>query len=291
MGRRPIIPAELTRGPFTLEEARAAGLRQLRGRAWRRLTPTVWVWSGLRESPLVTLSAALRRLPPGAAFSGRTAAWLHGLDVPPCDPIEASVPRAAGVSGRAGISLRKADIDPADLTVRQGLPATSITRTLSDLAATRPLVEAVIAADLALHAGRTSVSDLHAAAARGSRTAAARLRRVIELAEPLSESPMETRLRLLLVLGGLPRPLAQVVLRNPRGAFLGRADLYYPGSRVAIEYDGRGHLRSLTEDSRRQNGLLNAGYRLLRFTASDVLGTPETVLATVRGALSSPRAA
>ena len=36
-----------------------------------------------------------------------------------------------------------------------------------------------------------------------------RLQRAIELAEPATESPMETRLRLLLVLAGLPRPQGQ----------------------------------------------------------------------------------
>jgi hypothetical protein len=36
----------------------------------------------------------------------------------------------------------------------------------------------------------------------------------------------------------------------------------------------------------RQNRLLNAGYRLLRFTAADLRGTPEAIVAQVRAALS-----
>jgi len=108
----------------------------------------------------------------------------------------------------------------------------------------------------------------------------AHLRRVVDLAEPLAESPMETRLRLLLILGRLPRPLAQVPLFDERGRFLGRPDLYYPDQRLGIEYDGGTHRDSLAEDDRRQNRLVDAGYRLLRFTALDI-NRPDTVVTLV----------
>src|SRR5438309_2090955 len=81
-------------------------------------------------------------------------------------------------------------------------------------------------------------------------------RRVAELAEPAAESPMETRLRLLLIFAGLPRPEAQARLYGKRGEFLGRVDLFYRSPRLAIEYDGGTHRDSLIEDNRRQNGLL-----------------------------------
>src|SRR5438067_13649072 len=64
---------------------------------------------------------------------------------------------------------------------------------------------------------------------------------------------METRLRMLLVLAGLPRPAAQVSLQDARGRFLGRPDLYCPGARLGIEYDGATHRESLAADNRRQN--------------------------------------
>jgi hypothetical protein len=40
------------------------------------------------------------------------------------------------------------------------------------------------------------------------------------------------------------------------------------------EYDGSIHRENLTGDNRRQNRMVNAGYRLLRFTAADVLSAP-----------------
>ena len=56
--------------------------------------------------PLDQLAAAAARLPAHGAFSGRTSAWLHGLDLPPCDPIEVTVRLRGSVSGRAGMALR-----------------------------------------------------------------------------------------------------------------------------------------------------------------------------------------
>ncbi|TMC39968.1 MAG: DUF559 domain-containing protein [Chloroflexi bacterium] len=110
----------------------------------------------------------------------------------------------------------------------------------------------------------------------------ARLRRAVELAEPATESPMETRLRMRLVLAGLPRPQVQASLGEP---FPARVDLYDPEHRLAIEYDGATHRDSLASDNRRQNRLLDAGYRVLRFTASDVLGSPASVIGLVGRAL------
>ena len=88
---------------------------------------------------------------------------------------------------------------------------------------------------------------------------------------------METRLRWMLIEAGLPRPIVQARLS------FGRADLYYPDARPVIEYDGQNHRDRLVEDNRRQNRLLEAGYRLLRFTASD---PPEVITSLVRKALA-----
>jgi very-short-patch-repair endonuclease len=87
---------------------------------------------------------------------------------------------------------------------------------------------------------------------------------------------------MVIVLSGLPRPVAQQSLYSRLGVFLGRPDLYYPHARLCIEYDGEVHRTSLAEDNRRQNGLLAAGYRLLRFTAGDVYNNPQKIVAQVR---------
>jgi Protein of unknown function (DUF559) len=291
VARRPVVPAQLTKGPFTRAEGLGAGLsrRQLQGAPWRRMGVETYVWAGLAESPALLLAAALRRLPAAAAFSGRTAAWLHGLDQPPCDPIEVTIPEGCGVSARAGMSVRRAALGMGEVVGRRGMPVTSPLRTVVDLGSRLPLVEAVVAVDMALHRGLVCQDDLHAhVAARAGRKGISRLRRVVELSEQGAESAMETRLRLLLVLAGLPRPEAQVQLHDERGRFLGRPDLCYQAQRLCLEYDGGTHRDSLVQDNRRQNRLINAGFRLLRFTASDVYQTPDTTVALVRSALLTP---
>jgi hypothetical protein len=291
MSRHPLIPAELTLGPFTLVEARQAGLtrRQLQGASWRRIGSSLYVWAALANNPALLLAALKRRLPFAAAFSGQTAAWLHGLDLPPCDPVEVTIPKSSGVSARAGMVVRRGELADHDVVERRGMRVTSAVRTLADLSSRQPLAEAVVAMDMALHREAVDLGQLHAyMATHGRCKGVVRLRQVVELAEPASESAMETRLRLLLVVAGLPRPEAQVPLYDERGRFLGRPDLYYRAQQLAIEYDGGTHRDSLLEDNRRQNRLLNAGFRLLRFAAADIHRTPDSVVAVVRAAFSTP---
>jgi very-short-patch-repair endonuclease len=289
MARTALRPQELMRGPFSIDEARAAGLgrRSLEGASWRRIAPGIYIWSALAKEPIHKIEAARRRLPAGAAFSRMTAAWLHGLDVTPCDPIEVSVPLHAGVSGRAGIVVYRSSLAPGDVVQVRGMPATSMVRTIADLCVKLSLVEAVVIADAALHQRRVRLEDLRSWAASNPRRHGIRaMRRVIELVEPKAESAMESRLRMLLVLAGLPRPRAQVSIHDESGRFAGRPDLYYDRHRLGIEYDGAVHRESLAKDNRRQNRLLNAGVRLLRFTAADVVGDPDSVVTQVRAILS-----
>lgn len=260
--------------------------RQLQGSSYRRLGPGLYRWVGLQESPQLLLATVARRLPLGAAFCGRTAAWLHGLDVEPCKPIEVTIPQTFRSSRRKGASVRRAALAADEVVLRHGLPTTSALRTVADIAGRDSLTEGVVAADLFLHAGLVTMTDLLVYVAERPRAKGiARLRRVVDLAEPKTESPMETRLRLLLVLAGLPRPEVQVPMRDSEGRFLGRPDLAYSPQRLAIEYDGGNHRDRLVDDNRRQNRLIRAGFQLLRFTAPDVYGTPDTVVMLVRDAL------
>ncbi len=286
MPPRPHVPLELTSRPFNLEEARRHGLTryQLRAATWRRLGGGFYAVTEIADRPLVRLAAAAQRLPSVAVFSGRTAAWLHGLDIEPCTPIEVVVPFACSLRRLVGMSIeRSAGIERS---IAKGLPVTPRVRTLADLGRRLPLVEAVVAIDAALHGRLVTSGQLREwVATHSGYRGVSRLRRALELAEPATESPMETRLRLLLVLADLPRPLVQVPLDDHKGHFIGRPDLFYPTQRLALEYDGSSHRETMTADHRRQNRLINAGFRLLRFTAADVLSSPESVVLLVRQAL------
>ena len=102
---------------------------------------------------------------------------------------------------------------------------------------------------------------------------------------------METRLRLLLEMSGLPRPRAQVDLRAATCQFVARVDLFYPEPGLAIEYDGENHRDRLVDDNRRQNRLLQIGVRLLRYTGADLRTRSTAVVAEVRAALSEATSA
>ena len=286
--RRPRVPEELKRRAFTVDEARQAGLtrRQLQGASWIRLAPRTYAWRGAAVGRRSLYDAALRRSPADAVLSGWAAADLHGLDVDPeCTP-EITLPPGSSVASRAGLRVWRGALEPADVVIAHGRRATSVPRTLRDLAVRLTLTESVVLVDEALRRRLTTVAELEEwVHTRAGRIGVPRLRRSLAHAEPLAESPMESRLRMLLVLRGLPRPQAQVSLTDVRGRFVGRPDLYYPEARLGIEYDGTTHRDSLAEDNRRQNLLLAAGIRLLRFTAADIYSAPDRVASQVRALL------
>jgi len=290
MPRRPFIPPELTTGPFRIDDATRFGLsrHQLSGRAWTRLGGGVYALKEIANEPLVRLRGATQRTP-DAVFSGPTAGWLHGIDLPPCAPIEVCVPPASSSTSSSGGRVRRLVLAKEDIVVCQGLRTTSALRTAADLGSQASCVDSVIALDMATHNGLVSLDELRCwAETHRGRAGVARLRRAIDLCEPATQSPMETRLRLILVLGGLPKPEVQVDIHDDDGMFLARVDLLYRDKRIAIEYDGIQHGETHDYDSRRQNLLFLAGYRVLRFTAPDVFRMPMAVVGTVRSCLNAP---
>ena len=272
--------------PFFVHEARDAGLTwdSLQTEHYVRLSRGQYASAHLRQNIQLSLRGVALRMPPTYAFSGPTAAWILGVDLPACEPIEVTVDRSVSVRRRAGVKLRRAGLDEAEVIVVDGLRTTCALRTARDLGSIRDPVESVVALEMALHAGIVELRELvHFVAANAGDKGIKRLRRATVLAEPRSESPIETRLRMQLISARLPRPVVQADLHDAGGRFLGRADLYYPDRRLVIEYDGAHHRDRLVADLRRQNTLLNAGYHILRFTAAD-LRAASSVVTEVRKA-------
>lgn len=274
----------LTSRPFTLAEARSFGFRweHLQTDAWTKLSRGQYVAKDLARYRQVILHAVERRLPSRHAFSGRTAAILLGVDMPPLDPIEVTVDRNVSVRARAGIKLRRAGLSDSDVVTRGCFQITSPLRTIRDLGSRPDFVEALASVDMVLHADLLRLSELEAWVAehRGEK-GVKRLRRIIQFADSRSESPMESRLRAYLIKARLPVPDVQAELHDASGRFVGRADLYYPDRRLVIEFDGMNHRDRLVSDLRRQNALIEAGYHVLRFSAAD-LRTPGLVVTQVR---------
>jgi hypothetical protein len=95
-----------------------------------------------------------------------------------------------------------------------------------------------------IKAGHTSPKRLIEAAGEWSGRGCRVARRAASLAREGVDSPQETRLRLLLVLAGLPEPHVNLIIRGRDGSWRRRYDLAYEQLRLIIEYDGRQHART-----------------------------------------------
>jgi hypothetical protein len=266
------IPTEILTRPFTLATARAAGLtaRQLGGQRCRRLFQGVYLGADVEVTVAILTQAVALILPDGAVVGGATAALLRGADVRRRDDLDIDVILLReGQIRRPGIRATAAHLEPGDVEEIMGVPVTSAVRTAFDLARQQPhLIDSVVGIDAMLNRGGCCLDDLTSYIAehrgwRGVRWADAALLH----AEPKAESPMESRQRMRLVLGGLPRPEAQYVLYD--GAlFVARLDHGYPEWRVGPEYDGEIHETTWRADIERQERIRglhwwHRGYNLL----------------------------
>ncbi|MFE9200666.1 endonuclease domain-containing protein [Micromonospora sp. NPDC007230] len=288
------VPRRLSFLPFRGSAAVSDGQltwAMLRGPAWRRLLPDVYVHrDGYRlDDHRMWCDAVALRLPPGSAIAGRSAAYLWGADLLARDaPVTVLLPRAARVRPHPRVHVIRSVLPDADRTRFAGLPVTTALRTTFDLGRQGPRTDALIAVEALLHRRVVKLPLLRVfAAARPGWPGMPLLREVLALAEPLSESPMETRLRLLLLDAGLGPLTAQHDVLDARGRFVGRVDLAWPALRVAVEYDGDHHRKRahFRQDVARLNALRAAGWLVLRFTADDVLRRPAHTVALVAQAL------
>jgi hypothetical protein len=170
-----------------------------------------------------------------------------------------------------------------------GIPATAPARTLADLVLGANRDDAVALMDAALHSGQ--VEDLEGASQAASRRhGSRRAGSWWMLADGRAESPLESRLRLLLTDGGLPPPGVQWPVMDRAGQVVARLDLAWPQRRLDVEADGaavHSDPSALYRDRHRQNLLAGLGWTVLRFTWSDVERRPTAVLAAVAAALTA----
>lgn len=276
--------------PFTRADARSAGLplSDLLSRKFKRLFYDLYLDASIPESPQIRALAALKVSPAGSHISHHTAAELWG-GVAPDDPaIHVSVPTAAARTRRQGITAHLR-LEGLRTMEQDGITLSAPSACFLELAAIGVgLVDLVILGDSLVRKNLVSVERLVEAAAAYSGRGALVARRAAGLVRAGVDSPMETRLRLLVVLAGLPEPEVNVVLRDSDGEWLMRFDLKFRRVRLILEYDGRQHAedaRQWGRDLARREALDRAGYRILVIRAEDIYGTPEETLARIRTAL------
>jgi very-short-patch-repair endonuclease/predicted transcriptional regulator of viral defense system len=305
--RRALAVASDQYGVITRAQARAAGLsedrikhRLISGR-WERVHPEVYRIVGAPAVARQRALAACLWLGDEAAVSHMTAARLLKLDgMAKQVPLHLSMPlerRHSSLRPRSFILHRVRRFDAVDRVVVDGIPCTSATRTLLDVAALVGEETLEVAFESARRLGLASVGHLtnrYLEVGGRGRTGSAKIRRLLERQRvedrPL-ESALEVKLWRLLQRGGVPLPDRQVVLafgtlRRYRVDFLWRE------ARLVLECDGfeahAGHLR-WKRDRRRVADIELLGYRLLQVTWDDVVRRPKDTVERVRLALLHQR--
>lgn len=257
----------------------------LYGPQFRRLFPDVHLAAGVDVDLTVLSHAAHLLVAPGGVLAGSSAAELLGASCAPRGA-PAEVIMLPGHQRRpcAGLRVHRDELCPDDIMRIGEIALTAPVRTAFDLARWAPdVVESVVALDSMAHHCRVRVDAvaefaLHHCGARGLR----QLRDAVRLSRPGAQSPMETRVRLAMVRGGLPEPELQHLVRVDGRTFY--LDMAYPHLRLAIEYDGAEHRtqQRAHHDLVREALLTRAGWTILRFTARQALHHPTAIAARVR---------
>jgi very-short-patch-repair endonuclease len=296
MPPRPAVPDELRLAPFTRAQAAAAGVSAtaLRSAPWRQVFRGVWAHVDLEDTRENRLAAARLVIPPRGVLRGLTGAWIYGADVRREDDLDVHVgfPEGQRIRNQPGLVVCQETLRPSDIWTISGVAVTSPIRTVFDCLRLQRGAERIVVADALTHLGATTVEQVRAYFATQRRLRNLRIAEaLIDDIEPKSESPMETRLRLVLIEGGLPRPQAQWEIENAAGVVLWRLDLAYPAEKIAVEYDGAWHWNQHRADDRRRAALRALGWDVHVFDADDVYGNPEGVVREVRAALRARRRA
>lgn len=222
---------------------------------------------------------------PAAALSHRSAAALWGIRGSSARTIEVTVPSNSKPHGV--IRRHRGILPPDEVTEHEGIPVTTVPRTIFDMAAISPpeTVESMLReAEYRRLYDRLSLHDLleRYPRRRGSKAVRAALARVEERPGRI-RSRLEERFLPFLDSHRLPRPRFNAWLEV--GGKRCQVDCLWPSSRQIVELDGwEGHgTRSAFRDDRaRDRRLRVAGYGVTRIAWSELDDEADAVAADLR---------
>lgn len=217
------------------------------------------------------------------------AAWWGMAEERRGDPVHVTIAdRNAGSKPSVQVH-RTADLTRDDIRTKHGIPLTSPTRTLLDLAATSNgrTLERVLDEALALRLIRER--DLRQAlASRPGRPGTARLRDLLDDAPGTTRTRAESEERFLALVRRAELPAPELNVRV--GCY--EIDALWREQGLAVEIDSRRHHgggQAFERDRIRDADLDDAGLRIRRFTWRRIVRQPEAVAATLARALASQR--
>ncbi len=294
--------AELARpqyGLFTRAQAIALGAslglikRRVAAGRWIVIAPGVYSFPGVAPTWRRDLLAACLQAGHGAVVSHEAAAGLHGMATFPPGSVVVMLRHGDHQHLRKGSLRQSTDLGAHHCTEVDGIPVTTVARTLVDLAATVRPGRLRVAVEDALAAKACTLEDLsrcHAELRRPGKRGMGALTLVLRSLGPgpvRKASELERRLRRVLENHGLPQPVREYDLPWDRST-PGRVDFAYPERRIIVEADSRRwhtRERDFEVDRRRDREAQLAGWDVYRFTWRDLEDDPEDVARTVRRAL------
>ena len=287
------LPRDLRGRPFTVSESRLSESR-LRGRDLDRSVHGVRLAT---DGPLGLLERCqlyAHRLPNEAFFSHSTAALLLGAPLPlfleKRPGVDVAVAAPSSAPHAKGIHGHRLTIGSSDIVQLRGVRQTSPARTWLDLSGILDVDDLVAAGDFLIHhrSPLTTQSDLKrlldgATRARGVRTA----RTAFELLSDRPESPQESKLRLILIRGGLPEPEINHQLVDTETGKEVRPDFRFRKYKLILEYQGDYHRTKSQwrKDMTRRSRLEALGWYVMELNADD-LRDPAELLARIRQVLA-----
>jgi len=280
-------------------QVRRGGLVQLRQGVYLAAT----AWPEAPRAQRLILAKAEVAANPEAVISHQSAALAWELPSPDFNdwtdlPISITLPATGGYrSSHGATGVHHVAQLPAGNVVRDGSGylLTSLARTAVDLAAGRPLPEALVILDGAarrLCAGFvttprrsdftnprfiTQVREQFLSTAQICRRTG--LAPAIGLCEPCRESAAESLSAGHFHCAGLPTPTFQAAIRTPIGVFY--PDFLWPELRVIGECDGAVKYtdpNAYLKEKQREQALRDQGYVVVRWLAKEILTSPAVVV-------------
>lgn len=279
-----------TRRPFTRADAIAAGIspKELRGSKFRRIFYGVYIAARVPDHPLIRTQAALIVHPADAFASHFTAGRVYGVPLPVHALEHVTVSKKSDRTERDGIQCHVSTPGFGGVTVVDGVRVSSACAMFIELASYLTLVDLVVVGDALVRLKRVSSDQLRAFCDASDARFARAAQRAAAYVRAKVDSPMETRLRMLIILAGLPEPEVNHEIRDDFGNVIMCFDLSYPGIKLIIEYDGRQHAKNTKQwlhDVKRRERLDETGWRIVIVTSEGIYRKPAETISRVWRAL------
>lgn len=266
---------------------------KLRNGTWERVVRDVYRISGSPQTWRQRLMVAVLAAGPGAAVSGRAAAALWRLPGFAEGRVEVTQARRPSRRYPYGHEHSTTFLPPNQVKVIDGIPVTSVDRTVFDLcgrvtqARAERLVKTVVSRNLTT-LGRLSVALAETGAwGRPGTTGLRAALAAVGDDKRVTESELEDLLVAVLVAAGLEVPTKQVEVGGTT-APIGRVDFLYRLAGVVVEADSKawhGNWLATEADHRRDALLTAAGFHVIRTNWHQLATEPDLFVNAVRGAL------